>query len=455
MKSSQSGSHVESPATRRSRRRSRAASLALLALAGTAFAAPHAYVANNGANTVSVIDVSTNAVVQTIPVGSNPTGLAVTPDGNRVYVANYASNDVSVIDTSTNIVVATIPVPGTSYGVAVTPDGSRVYVANHHPQRISVISTAANTVINDIPLAIKPFQIAITPDGSTVYVTCQDVCDRLARIATATDTLVDYTLVPGGAQAGLDVSPDGNKLYVSSSNSNAISVVAAATGMLSSTIPVGATTGGVVVSPAGDKVYAGTGDGNLAVIATATSTLLASIPAGTPNGLRGVSLTSDGAAVYVADWNTNSVSVVDTAANQLSATIPVGANPYSFGKFIQNQRYEFSGFFAPVDNLPAVNTMKAGAAVPIKFGLGGDKGLDILAAGSPSSRQVTYDGSAGSNAVEETVTAGASSLHYDTLSSQYTYVWKTQKEWAGTCRQFDLRLKDGSSSKSMLFSFAR
>ena len=58
------------------------------------------------------------------------------------------------------------------------------------------------------------------------------------------------------------------------------------------------------------------------------------------------------------------------------------------------------------------------------------------------------------DAVEETVTAGASSLQYDPASAQYIYVWKTDKSWANTCREFDLRLKDGSGRKAS-FHFAR
>lgn len=436
----------------------RALALASLPIAGSAFAAPSAYVANYSDNTVSVIDVASNGVTHTIPVGVGPTGVAVTPDGGRVFVANRSASDwegtVSVIDSASNAVVATIPVPGAPYGVAVTPDGSHVYVANLHPQKISVISTQTNSVVKDIAVNIKPFQIAISPDGSTVYATCQDVCNALAAISTATNTVIGHPVVPGGAQAGLDFSPDGSKLYVSSSNSNDISVLAPATGALVSTIPVGASTGAVVVSPSGDKVYAGMSNGNVAVIATASSTVLATIPAGTLNGLRGISLTSDGAAAYVADWNAHSVSVIDTSLNTVSTTIPIGKNPYSFGKFIQQQRYAFTGFFEPVNNAPTINTMKAGAAVPVKFGLGGDKGLDILATGFPSSRQVACDGSAASSPLEETSTAGASSLQYDVTKAQYIYVWKTQKEWTNTCRQFDLRLKDGTSQKAV-FHFAR
>jgi len=66
------------------------------------------YVTNVIDGTVSVIATATNTVTATIPVGSGPRGVAVTPDGSTVYVANFA-NTVSVIDTTSNTVTATIP----------------------------------------------------------------------------------------------------------------------------------------------------------------------------------------------------------------------------------------------------------------------------------------------------------------------------------------------------------
>ncbi len=46
--------------------------------------------------------------------------------------------------------------------------------------------------------------------------------------------------------------------------------------------------------------------------------------------------------------------------------------------------------------------------------------------------------------VEQTVAAGNSSLSYDPSSDQYTYVWKTDSAWAGTCRQLIFQLSDGT-----------
>src|SRR5262249_58331827 len=59
---------------------------------------------------VSVIATASNVVLAVIPVGNQPFGVAVSPDGSKVYVANENSNTVSVIDTATNTVVGS-PIP--------------------------------------------------------------------------------------------------------------------------------------------------------------------------------------------------------------------------------------------------------------------------------------------------------------------------------------------------------
>jgi YVTN family beta-propeller protein len=86
-------------------------------------AQPFAYVTNQDSNNVTVIDTATNMVVGTMPiaVGTDPFGVAITPDGTRAYVANQGSNNVSVIGTATNMVVATITVGTGPGGVAITP----------------------------------------------------------------------------------------------------------------------------------------------------------------------------------------------------------------------------------------------------------------------------------------------------------------------------------------------
>lgn len=115
--------------------------------------------------------------------------------------------------------------------------------------------------------------------------------------------------------------------------------------------------------------------------------------------------------------------------------------------------YSFAGFLRPVENLPTVNVAKSGSAIPVKFSLGGNHGMGIMETGYPRSQAMSCDLGAPQDAVEETVSAGGSTLSYDSASEQYVYVWKTEKGWTG-CRQLIVRLNDGTERRAD-FRFTR
>jgi hypothetical protein len=111
----------------------------------------------------------------------------------------------------------------------------------------------------------------------------------------------------------------------------------------------------------------------------------------------------------------------------------------------------FSGFFPPVDNPPVVNSIEAGKSVPVRFSLGGDHGLDVLAGGSPSSKIVSCPRRAETDRIE-TTTRRPVGLSYDTTSDRYTYVWKAgTRRWLGSeCRRLTFEFIDGTT-RSALF----
>ena len=110
----------------------------------------------------------------------------------------------------------------------------------------------------------------------------------------------------------------------------------------------------------------------------------------------------------------------------------------------------FEGFFAPVNNMPVLNEVNAGRGIPVKFSLGADQGLDIFAADYPRSEEVDCSQIAHSrvDGVEETTSAGSSSLSYESGNDRYHYVWTTSTEWSGSCRQFVMKLHDGSVQRA-------
>jgi hypothetical protein len=132
------------------------------------------------------------------------------------------------------------------------------------------------------------------------------------------------------------------------------------------------------------------------------------------------------------------ITVLTTAASEWNMGIRL---PFAFG-----------GFQQPVDG-GVPNIVNAGRAVPVRFSLGGDRGLDIFAPGSPSAVRLTScDGLPAGDPIELTVTAGSSSLAYDAGTDTYTYVWKTARAWADSCRRLELSFADGSVA-SALFDF--
>jgi hypothetical protein len=122
------------------------------------------------------------------------------------------------------------------------------------------------------------------------------------------------------------------------------------------------------------------------------------------------------------------------------------------GSFTVTVSYSWNGFFQPIDNNGVFNVVKSGSTIPAKFSLGGDQGLAILAAGSPTSVLVACPASALLDTVEELSTATVSGLKYDALANQYIYNWKTASSYAGTCRQLKVILADGSVHTA-LFKF--
>ena len=115
-------------------------------------------------------------------------------------------------------------------------------------------------------------------------------------------------------------------------------------------------------------------------------------------------------------------------------------------------RLKFKGFFRPVHNLPVLNTVAAGSAIPVKFSVEGSHGTSVLKSGSPTSVPVTCNAAAPTKAIAET--GDVTSSHLLALGTSYTYVWKTSSAWAGSCRKLVITLVDGSKHEA-LFRFGR
>jgi hypothetical protein len=117
------------------------------------------------------------------------------------------------------------------------------------------------------------------------------------------------------------------------------------------------------------------------------------------------------------------VDSVDSSGNTASAS-----TTYSV-------RYEFEGFSAPLVSKPATVTLRAGETVPAKFSLDGDRGLDVITRAAWRTCFVTTNDSS----------AATGSLTYNPGPDRYTFMWSTERAWAGSCKELLLTLRDGTT----------
>jgi YVTN family beta-propeller protein len=169
--------------------------------------------------------------------------------------------------------------------------------------------------------------------AQNAYITNRN-SSTVSVIDTTTDAVI-ATIPVGLGPFGVAVSSDG-KVYITTPPSNTVSVIDTATNTLTATIPVGLPQNcgltcphtAVAVSPDGGKVYVTNGflANTVSVIDTATNTVTATIPSPSPLG---VAVTPDGSKVYVANGLFNgTVSVIDTTTNTVSSTITAGVGPF-------------------------------------------------------------------------------------------------------------------------------
>ncbi|RKT51809.1 YncE family protein [Saccharothrix australiensis] len=171
------------------------------------------YVVNGWSGTITAVDPGAG-VVDRIQTRARLAQAVLRPDGKRLYVTG--GNAVAVIDPVRFRMVATVEVGSQPQGIAVTPDGRELYVANTQDGTVSVVDTKSATAITTIRVGGLPQQVAVSRDGRHAYVSSLELPDKqgtLSAIDTATRQ-VRWTAPVGKGAGSVAVTPDGGRVYV-------------------------------------------------------------------------------------------------------------------------------------------------------------------------------------------------------------------------------------------------
>jgi len=350
-----------------------------------------AYITNQVDNTVSVIDISTNTVVKTIPVGSVPNGVAVSQDNSKVYISNFGSDNVSVIDASSNTVTATIAIGSRPSGIAISPNGSTVYALNVgnnlNNGTVSVIRTSDNLVVTTITVQEQPTAVVVSPDNKWVYVT-NFRSNTISIIDASTNSVLTSIPAGGTSPSNPVLSPDGSKLYVTNINSRNVSVFNTASNTLITTIMVGQEPLGICVSPDGSRIYVSNViNNNISVIDASSNTVILTYSA-VNSAPSGISLSPDGSLLYVENTQSDDVTVIDvtSSVDRAVTNIAVGTEPESYGIFTTHGGTGCVPVMFTITVNPSPPTITAGIAT------GNISACAGMVSASPDIRQFTVSG---------------------------------------------------------------
>ena len=119
------------------------------------------WVANAGDGTISIIDIASKQVVQTVEAEvASANRLKFTPDGKLALISTLRGGDVTVVDTATRKPIKRIAVGHGSAGIVIQPDGTRAYVACTPDSYVAVIDLHAMEVVGHIDVGPNPDGLA-------------------------------------------------------------------------------------------------------------------------------------------------------------------------------------------------------------------------------------------------------------------------------------------------------
>lgn len=327
--------------------------LTLLALSGPARAAT-LIVANKAEATVSLVRLPEGTVAATLPVGTGPHEVAVSPGGGLALIANYggpggppaAGSTLTLIDISAAKVLKTIDLGEyrRPHGL-VFLDERRALVTAEASKALLEVDVEAGKVTGAVPTGQDvSHMVAVTPDGTRAFI---------ANIGSGSITAVDLKakkhlkdVKTGDGAEGIAVTPDGKQVWVTNRAADTVSVIDAASLEVLGTYPSAKFPIRAETTPDGKRVLVSNAySGDLSVFTTADRKLERRLPLelkaketegrmmseGDSSMPIGIEIAPDGKRAYVAHANADQISIVDLESWKRIGSVTAGKEPDGMG----------------------------------------------------------------------------------------------------------------------------
>lgn len=300
------------------------------------------YAAEQFSNTVSVTDPVDNRLLGLIRLGDRQPrnfsplyrgqalvhGLGFSPDRRTLAVVSVGSNSVTFIDTATNAIKHVTYVGRSPHEAFFTRDGKEIWVTIRGEDYIAVLDGVTYEETARIKVPVGPGMQIFSPDGRYGYV-CSSFNPETVVVSVADHRIVGRIRQDSPFCPNIAATPDGSQVWFTLKDVGKVTVFDARPPFhILKTIDTGAITNHVnfARNASGSFAYVTVGGLNeVKVFTTDDFSRVATIQVGAlPHGLWP---SGDGTRMYVGLENADALAAIDTATNEVIATIPIGQAP--------------------------------------------------------------------------------------------------------------------------------
>ena len=214
---------------------------------------------------VQVLDADSGKVVGDIPGTEGVHGIALADDLNLGFTSNGKSNSVTVFDLTTLDVVETIKISGLNPdAILYEPVSKHIYVFNGHSSNATVIDAITRKETNTIKLPGKP-ELAVSNKAGNVFVNIEDKNEIVVINSNTDKILKTFPIGSNEEPSGLAIDREHNRLFSVCAN-NKMVVLDSETGRIVSELAIGSSPDSAAFDPNLGIVLSSNGDGTLTII---------------------------------------------------------------------------------------------------------------------------------------------------------------------------------------------
>ncbi|MGI8950859.1 MAG: YncE family protein [Chitinophagaceae bacterium] len=213
---------------------------------------------------VNILDKNTGDSVGVIPNTKGVHGIAFAPEFNKGFTSNGGLNTVTVFDIKTNKVLDSIKTGENPDAIMYDPFLKKIITCNGRSKNLSVIDPAADSVVATISLSGKP-ETAVSDGAGKIYVNIEDKSE-ISCINIQTNTVeASWSIAPGESPSGLAINKKTRRLFAGCDN-KLLMIINADNGNVVTKLSIGDGCDGVAFDSTRNLIFSSNGDGTLTMI---------------------------------------------------------------------------------------------------------------------------------------------------------------------------------------------